>query len=187
MSICQIAVKCGVSKSTVFRVFSKKERKEWKNTGVDGKDGRMGRPKRLDERTQRLLLRTFIRLRKENINLSIKHLLVQCGLNAVSVHQRTISRYLNQFGYKYLQARKKGLLTENDRKRRRVYARKMKKILEVSPDFYTNHIAFFLDGVSFVHKYNAENVARQPKARVWRRKSKGLYVTAKWRHSESCI
>ena len=198
MSIRQISLKCGVSKSTVFRVCSKKERKEWKNTGV-----RMGRPKRLDERAQRLLLRTFIRLGKENINLSIKHLLVQCGLNAVSVHQRTISRYLNQFGYKYLQARKKGVLTENDWKRRRVYTRKMKKIPEVSPDFYTNHIAFFLDGVSFVHKYNAENVARQPKARVWRRKSEGLDFTAKgskdlpggrrlhwfreWRHSESCI
>ena len=68
---------------------------------------------------------------------------------------------------------------ENDRKRRRLYARKMKKILEVSPDFYTNHIAFFLDGVSFVHKYNAENVARQPKARVWRRKSERLDFTAK--------
>ena len=67
---------------------------------------------------------------------------------------------------------------ENDRKRRRLYARKMKKILEVSPDFYTNHIGF-LDGVSFVHKYNAENVARQPRARVWRRKSERLDFTAK--------
>ena len=50
---------------------------------------------------------------------------------------------------------------------------------EDSPDFNTNHVAFVLDGVSFVHKYNAENVARQPKARVWRRKSEGLDFTAK--------
>ena len=50
---------------------------------------------------------------------------------------------------------------------------------EDSPDFNTNHVAFVLDGVSFVHKYNAENVARQPKARVWRRKSEGLDFTTK--------
>ena len=131
-------------------------------------------------------MRTFIRLRKGNINLSIKHLLVQCGLNAVSVHQRTISRYLNQFGYKYLQARKKGVLTENDWKRRRVYARKMKKIPEVSPDFYTNHIAYFLDGVSFVHKYNAENVSVLHILKIWKdleKKHNKLLVPVHYKYS----
>ena len=48
-----------------------------------------------------------------------------------------------------------------------------------SPDFFTQHIAFYLDGVSFVHKYNPMNEAEKPKARIWRKKGEGLNVTAK--------
>ena len=48
-----------------------------------------------------------------------------------------------------------------------------------SPDFFTQHIAFYLDGVSFVHKYNPMNEDEKPKARIWRNKGEGLNVTAK--------
>ena len=40
-------------------------------------------------------------------------------------------------------------------------------------------VAFYLDGVSFVFKSNPLSGAMAPKARVWRRKRKGLTITAK--------
>ena len=52
-------------------------------------------------------------------------------------------------------------------------------ILKDSPDFFTQHIAFYLDGISFLHKYNPINKAERPKARIWRKKGQGLNVTAK--------
>lgn len=113
---------------------------------------------------ERLLLRTLGKLKKRNINFSIKDLINESGTNPDIAHQSNFY-WLGIFGYKHLQARKKGLLNENDRKVG-TYARKTRKLLQTSPDFYTNHIAFYLNGVSFVHKYNPLNVAMQPKSRV---------------------
>ena len=48
-----------------------------------------------------------------------------------------------------------------------------------NPDFWTNEVAFFLDGVSFIHKYNPQSGASCSKARVWRRKGEGLKFTSK--------
>ena len=59
------------------------------------------------------------------------------------------------------------------------HARAVRGILKESPDFFRQHIAFYLDGVSFVHKYNRMNEAEKPKARIWRKKGEGLNVTAK--------
>ena len=42
------------------------------------------------------------------------------------------------------------------------------------PNVWTDSIAFYLDGVSFVYKANPLDQARAPKGRVWRRKSEGL-------------
>ena len=33
---------------------------------------------------------------------------------------------------------------------------------------------FFLDGVSFIHKYNPLDQARAPKGRIWRKPREGL-------------
>ena len=45
-------------------------------------------------------------------------------------------------------------------------------------------IAFYLDGVSFIHKYNPFDQARAPKGKVWLRPHKGLACgcTAKCAH-----
>ena len=93
--------------------------------------------------------------------------------------RRTFSRYLNENGYEYLQARKKGLLSENDRKLRVQFAHKMKRIAADNPQFWMNEVAFFLDAVSFVHKYNPRSGVNLNKSRVWRKKGEGLKVTAK--------
>ena len=51
----------------------------------------------------------------------------ESGLDASIAKQRTISLYLNRAGYQLLQARKKGLLSESDKKIGMKYARNAKK------------------------------------------------------------
>jgi hypothetical protein len=77
------------------------------------------------------------------------------------------------------QARKKGLLNDKDKRLRLSYAREMTRVLRDHPDYYTNHVAFYLDAVSFVHKNDPRKAAIQPKSRVWRKKGEGLAITAK--------
>jgi hypothetical protein len=109
----------------------------------------------------------------------VKDVIQESGLDPSIAKRRTISLYLNRAGYQHLQARKKGLLSESDKKIRTKYARNAKKILKDSPKFYTHDISFYLDGVSFVHKYNPLKTALQPKSRVWRKRGEGLEITSK--------
>lgn len=107
-------------------------------------------------------------------------LVAEAGFDPNVAHRRqTFSTYLNCWGYHFLQSRKKGLLSDKDKDLRLKHARVKKGILKDSPDFFTQHIAFYLDGVSFVHKYNPMNEAEKLKARIWRKKGEGLNVTAK--------
>ena len=55
----------------------------------------------------------------------------------------------------------------------------MKRVLRDHPDYYTNHVAFYVDAVSFVHKSDPRKAAIQPKSWVWRKKGEGLSITAK--------
>ena len=52
---------------------------------------------------------------------------------------------------------------------------------------WQNSISFFLDGVSFIHKYNPLDQARAPKGRIWRKPREGLSYgcTAKGAHCGS--
>ena len=113
---------------------------------------RMGRPKKLSERDKRTILRQIRLLRCEDGNWTIKRLMEISNVTHVS--QRTVTRLLHQNGYKYLQARKKGLLSEKDKKDRVKFARKMLK--NYDEDVWKNDIAFYLDGVSFAYKRNPD-------------------------------
>ena len=42
------------------------------------------------------------------------------------------------------------------------------------PTVWTDNLAFYLGGVSFVYKTNLTDQARAPKGRVWRKKSEDL-------------
>ena len=105
--------------------------------------------------------------------------MVECGFDSNRVHPRTISRYLNRNGFYTRQERKKGLLNNKDKRLRLSYAREMKRVLRELPDYYTNHVAFYLDAVSFVHKNDPRKAAVQPKSRGWRNKGGELAITAK--------
>lgn len=125
------------------------------------------------------LIRTLKDMQSRNLNITVKNVIEKSGLSLEMASRRTFSRYLNEEGYSYLQARKKGLLSENDRKQRLRFLREMRRKVRENPDFWTNEVAFFLDAVSFVHKYNPQSGASGNRSRVWRRKGEGLKFTSK--------
>ena len=85
---------------------------------------------------------------------------------------RTVRRFLHKIGLHYLQARKKGLMSEKDKRERLQFAKKMKR--DYPLDVWTNSVTFYLDGVSYYHKMNPSDQARAPSGRVWRKHSEEL-------------
>ena len=83
-------------------------------------------------------------------------------------------------GYAFLEARKKGILLEKDFREHLKFARKVKRTY--CNKFFMDDICFYLDGVSFYHKYKPLNDARAPKGKIWRKRKEGLSVTAKEKH-----
>ena len=55
----------------------------------------------------------------------------------------------------------------------------MSRTVKENPAFWTNEVAFFLDAVSFVHKYNPQTGASSNRSRVWRKKGEGLKFTSR--------
>ncbi|CAB4026768.1 Hypothetical predicted protein, partial [Paramuricea clavata] len=76
-------------------------------------------------------------------------------------------------------SKEEGTLNDKDKRLRLSYVRELTRVLRNHPDYYTNHVAFYLDAVSFVHKNDPRKAAIQPKSRVWRKKGEGLAITAK--------
>ena len=118
-------------------------------------------------------------LRANNGHATVRSIVEKSGHSFEMASRRTFSRYLNENGYGYLQARKKGLLSENDRKLRIRFARKMKRVVAQNPQFWTHEVGFCLDAVSFIHKYNPQSGANINRSRVWRQKGEGLKLTTK--------
>ena len=96
----------------------------------------------------------------------------RAGLNDTDVSNRTVRRFLHSKGYHYLQARKEGLMSEDDMHKRVAFAKDMQKMYR--PNVWKTSVAFYLDGVSFYHKRNPVDQARAPKGRVWRKTNVGL-------------
>jgi len=95
-----------------------------------------------------------------------------------NVSNRTIRRSLGREGYKYQATRRKGVLSELDFKNCMKWCRKIKK-RNLRKKFWTNDVAFFMDGTGFEYKRNPLDQARAPQTREWRLKNEGLIVTAK--------
>ena len=89
-----------------------------------------------------------------------------------SVHDRTVQRVLNKYGYHYRQARLKGLLKENDLKLSVKFAKDIKKYNE--DGLWSSGICFYLDAKHFIPKTNPLDQAKAPKSLVWRKKDEGL-------------
>lgn len=179
----EVADECKVSVPSVYRIWKEKFSKELKRKQKTKNRG--GRPEKINLRQKRSILRNINILREENSNFTSKKLLLSSGINPNAISSRTLRRFLNKNGYHYLQARKKGVLSKTDIRKRYKFAGTMKR--EFSIDVWTKQIAFYLDGVSFIHKTNPADEAKAPKGRIWRRANEGMDrgCTAKGSHEGS--
>ena len=166
MSLRTIAKGCGISHSSVSRIL---------HGGIKLRSclpSRSGRPEKLSAKQRRLLLRNLKKLREENPSFSLKDLMHESGVSSIDVSVRTVNRLIQRQGYHYLQTRKKGLLTKEDMCKRVTFCNVMRSIYD--DDVWMKQVAFYLDGVSFAFKTNPLQVARAPKARIWRKRGEGL-------------
>ena len=177
LSVRKIADIVEISKSSVWRIL--------KGTGVKTDSTSLGRgkgrPEKLTARHKRLILRELLKLRKSHGNVTVQNIMSTVQLDRNIVSQRTVSRFLNKCGYRYLQARKKGLLLASDLKKRLRFARDLKQ--EKSSSFWTNEIAFYFDATGFEFKRHPKLQAQTLRGRLWRKKNEGLHFgcTAKGR------
>ena len=125
LSVKQIIERSHISRASLYRIL--KEGKIRENNQERQKKKTIGRPGKLDARKKRILLREIPKLRKSEGKLTVKRLMQQAGVSARDVSFRTVQRFLHSQGYKYLQARQKGLLTDNDLKKRLRFAQKIKR------------------------------------------------------------
>ena len=168
-----MAKKAKISKSTVARYLnpSKKARKK------DKQLANTGRPKILSARDIRLLKRSVTQLRDVNANFTVKELIRYSGLQTASASYSTFYREIKKMGFNFLNARKKGILSHRDCKKRYKFAQKCRKILKIKPNLFHSNISFYLDGISFVFKRQPMHEASLPKGKVWRTRSEGLRLT----------
>lgn len=82
---------------------------------------------KLSERQRRHLVRCLRVLRKRDGAFTCTRLMEEAGIEERKVLTRTVMRYLNTAGYSYLQTRKKGLMTEDDHRKRVKFAKDMRK------------------------------------------------------------
>ena len=132
-----------------------------------GKDG--SNPK-LSLHDEKSIIRSLHYIRKQDGNFTSKRIRLYSGVS--SVHNRTVSRALNKYGYHYQQASRKGLLTENDLKLHMKFAKDIKKYYD--DGLWSSRISFYVDAENFIHKTNPMDQTKAPKSLVWRKKNEGL-------------
>ena len=135
-----------------------------------------GRKSKLTERDKRNIVRQVSVLRSRGeVNFTVKRIKSMAGLTH-KVCDESVRLVLHKEELKYLNTARKGILKKSDLKKRVEYAHRVKKKFEkLGPSqFFKHGIAFYLDGVSFTHKYNPMDQARAPKKKLWRKKSERL-------------
>ena len=120
-----------------------------------------GHPRKISPRVECMLKRNILKMRSAGVAVTVKKL-VEYTIQTAT--ERTYSRCLNNMGFRFLRARKKGLLNESNKKSRLQFARKMEWYERSNPSFWANKVAFYFDGVSFVFKSNPMSAAITPKA-----------------------
>ena len=132
-------------------------------------------PSKIEKRAKirHSVMLSALQLREQEGSFSSLGLMERTGIrHGRHVTDRTVRCLLNRNGYFFLQARKKGLMSQSDKERRVEFARQMQSNYPQS--VWTDTITFYLDEVSFIYNTNPMDQAQAPKGRVWRKKSKGL-------------
>ena len=114
-----LAKKCKVSVRSVYRLIKEPvgDRKDKEKKG--------GRKRILSTRTENRLIRNINKMRHMNKNWIVRDLMAFCDIDHVS--ERTVQRILNENGYGYRHARRKGVLTKKDPTKRIKFAKKALK------------------------------------------------------------
>ena len=94
---------------------------------VDRRKQNPGRPKKINTRMERTILRTFKKLREEGASFTAGRILEETGLAEHGINVKNVCSCLRKNNYRYLQSRKKGLLSSNDKKLRVAWAREYLK------------------------------------------------------------
>ena len=89
--------------------------------------GKGGCKPKLSLRDERSIIRPLHYAPKKDGNFTLKRIKLCSGVS--SVHNRTVRRVLNKYGYHYRQTRYQGLLTESDLKLRMKFSKRHKKVL----------------------------------------------------------
>ena len=150
---------------TIWRHTTKKIEVHLKQTKGKGE-----RKHKLSLRDERPMIRSLYYARKQDGNFTSKRIKLYSGVS--SVHDRTVRRVLNKYGYHFRQARLKGLLTENDLKLRMKFAKDIKKYYD--DGLWLSGICFYLDAKHFIHKTNPVDQGKAPKRLVSRKNNEGF-------------
>ena len=152
-----IAKETGLSLASVYRI------RKMNIQGLKSKPrnaGGPGRPKKLSNQTLRRLARGILSLREENPNFCSGSVCSLLGIDRSVCSNRTVRRRMNDLGYWYRQARKKGVLTNKDLQQRLKFA---KNTAKVPADFWTSRSAFISMGLVFIT--NGTQLAKQDRRR----------------------
>ena len=132
-------------------------------------------------RGKRIVKNEIARLHKLRADFSSIDLQISLNMqNAMS--NLTFRRHLKRMGFHYLASRRKGIITEEDKKKRLKFAKAIKKkykTQEEQLEFWRSAISMYTDIVGFEYKRNPYELATTSKARSWRKRGQGLEITRK--------
>ena len=153
---------CGIKKTELAQHFPEHAKRSIYRHAIleqmdmaDKRKSNKGRPKKLNVHDEQNIIRALKTLRKSTAKFSARNIQEEANLQNVSI--KTIRRVLHKHGYKYLQSRKKGLMSQADKSKRLAFARKAKGF---PSGFWKDTMKFYLDGVGFAHKMNPSREAR---------------------------
>ena len=174
LSLREISRICNVSPSSVLRICREGINAK---SEVESKAGKVktGRPRIFTERDRAPFIRTFLRMREENRNVTVLQVGREAGMTHVSC--RTLIRTLNEAKYYKLTARRKGVLSADDRLKRVKFVREA--IKKYDSRFWSDDVLLYLDGVSFIYKSNPYREAVSAQGKVYRQKNEGLKITSR--------
>ena len=108
-----------------------------------------GRPRKFSAHDERSMKRIISKLRKDVGSFTSRRLQLESGKSHVS--NKTFRRHLNYGGYKYLQSREKGRMSQKDLTLRLKFCCNIKK-QGLGQHFWDKGISFYLDGLGFEFK-----------------------------------
>ena len=115
LTVQEITKRCGVSRGTVYRCLKADKTTSNKKSP--------GRPRKISSRDERMIERNIKKLRRTKGNFCCERLRAESGLHHVSLH--TFNRTLKRLGYRFCDARRKGILNSADRSERVKFAREV--------------------------------------------------------------